>query len=129
MCICPAKKPREISKQVSANAISPSLIPPYGDNLVDLVLQGNELAEAREYAQSLPSIVLSDRLGCDLEMLACGAFSPLDRFMTEADLHGVLESMRLASGHVFPIPVILAVQTEKAPRPGRSIALRNSRNR
>ena len=35
-----------------------------------------------------------------------GAFSPLDRFMGEADYCRVLEDMRLANGTLFPIPKI-----------------------
>jgi sulfate adenylyltransferase len=113
---------------VAPNAIASPLISPYGGMLVDLVVPAGELAEAREYAHSLPSIVLSDRSVCDLEMLACGAFSPLDRFMSEADLLRVLEEMRLAGGQIFPIPVTLPVQLEEPVRPGRSVALRNSLN-
>jgi sulfate adenylyltransferase len=111
-----------------ADAIAPSLIPPYGGTLVDLVVSSGELAGTRAYAQGLPSIVLSERSVCDLEMLASGAFSPLDRFMTEADLRRVLEEMRLAGGRVFPIPVTLPVQVEEFVRPGQSVALRNSLN-
>jgi sulfate adenylyltransferase len=61
-------------------------------------------------------------------MLACGAFSPLDRFMSESDLMSVLEEMRLASGHVFPVPVTLPVSPEAPVRLGQSVALRNSLN-
>jgi sulfate adenylyltransferase len=114
---------------VIADSIATSLIPPYGGTLVDLVVPSGELAGTRAYAHSLPSIILSDRSVCDLEMLACGAFSPLDRFMTEADLRRVLEEMRLAGGgHIFPIPVTLPVQLEWFVRPGQSVALRNPLN-
>ena len=79
-------------------------------------------------AGGLPSIQLSERSICDLELLATGAFSPLDRFMGRDDHERVLEEMRLSTGHVFPIPVTLPVEPGPAIREGQDIALRNSRN-
>ena len=59
------------------------------------------LHDALQRAKELPTIRLSDRAICDLELLATGAFSPLDRFMGAADYARVLEEMRLASGPLF----------------------------
>jgi sulfate adenylyltransferase len=88
--------------------------------------------EARDgvkaYANSLPSLQLSERSVCDLEMLATGAFSPLDRFVGKEDYQRVLDEMRLASGEVFPIPVTLPVEADPAIRLGRDVALRNAKN-
>src|SRR5256884_2249487 len=52
-----------------------------------------------------PSLQLAPRSVCDLELLATGAFSPLDRFMGRADYARVLDEMRLSCGQVFPIPI------------------------
>ena len=41
---------------------------------------------------------MSDRSLNDLELLAVGAFSPLDRFMSRADYERVLKEMRLSDG-------------------------------
>jgi sulfate adenylyltransferase len=46
----------------------------------------------------------------DLEMLACGALSPLQGFMGRADYERVLEEMRLESGIPWALPVCLAVE-------------------
>src|ERR671926_48896 len=89
---------------------SQTLIEPYGGRLVDLLAAPGELRELTEYAKRLPSIQLSERSTCDLELLATGAFSPLGRFMSAADHERVLAEMRLASGHVFPVPVALPVE-------------------
>ena len=105
-----------------------SLIPPYGGRLVDLMVPADELAEARAYASTLPSVQISPRAVCDLEMLAIGAFSPLDRFMSEADFRRVLHDMRLADGTLFPIPVTLPVAADAGLRVGSDIALRDSMN-
>ncbi|MED1945967.1 MULTISPECIES: sulfate adenylyltransferase [Brevibacillus] len=49
----------------------------------------------------------------DIECLAIGAFSPLTGFMEEADYHTVVETMRLANGMVWPLPVTLAVDADE----------------
>jgi sulfate adenylyltransferase len=105
-----------------------TLISPYGGRLVDLMVPADELAAAREYASTLPSLQLSPRAVCDLEMLAVGAFSPLDRFMGEADFRGVLHDMRLADGTLFPMPVTLPVAADAGLQVGADIALRDSMN-
>jgi len=86
------------------------------------------MADVREYAMQLPSVQISERTLCDLECLAIGAFSPLDRFMGKEDYQSVLNSMRLKDGHLFPIPVILPVESGDHIRSGQDIALRDSRN-
>ncbi len=106
------------------------LIEPYGGSLVDLRIPEEDVAEALAYASNLPSIRLSERAVCDLELMAVGAFSPLDRFMSEADHQSVLDNMRLENGYVFPLPITLPVdEDEKALiELGQDIALRSPSN-
>lgn len=85
------------------------LISPYGP-LVDLRVAEEAALDLKNYASHLPSLRLSERAVCDLELLACGAFSPLDRFMGRADHERVLRELRLVNGHVFPIPVTLPME-------------------
>ncbi len=79
-------------------------------------------------AQALPTIQLSPRSLCDLELLATGAFSPLERFMGEADYRRVLTEMRLADGTLFPMPITLPVAEDAPVAVGEWIALRTQRN-
>ena len=104
------------------------LIEPYGGRLVDLLVPPDEHEALRAHANTLPSIQLSDRALCDLELLATGAFSPLDRFMGRADYERVLAEMRLADGTLFPIPVTLPVESIDDLHYDREIALRDSKN-
>ena len=104
------------------------LISPYGGKLIDLFVADEEKEELRERANRLPSIQLSERSVCDLELLATGGFSPLERFMSKDDHERVLEEMRLASGHLFPIPIPLPVQPGPEIRLDGEIALRDSKN-
>lgn len=105
-----------------------ALISPYGGRLVDLLVPPDEREALKDYAGRLPSIQVSDRVACDLEILAVGGFSPLDRFMGQEDYRRVLEEMRLADGHVFAIPVTLPVEPTEGVGLDRDIALRNAKN-
>lgn len=87
------------------------LIEPYGGILRNLTVPAQEAGELKKYAETLPSIQLSLRNICDLELLATGAFSPLDRFMGRDDHERVVKEMRLTDGRVFPIPVALPVNS------------------
>src|SRR5262249_46389102 len=68
---------------------------------------------------------LSPREAGDLEMIAIGAFSPLEGFMGEADFQRVCKEMRLANGTVWPIPVVLSPADNVAAKisAGQKIAL------
>jgi len=104
------------------------LIEPYGGKLVNLMAPIEELDHLKRYAGKLPSIQLSERTLCDLELLATGAFSPLDRFMGQQDYQSVLDTMRLSNGAVFPIPITLPVEPGPDIRLGQEIALRDQKN-
>jgi sulfate adenylyltransferase len=97
-------------------------------SLVDLLVPQHELEELRVYAGKLPSLQLSARCVCDLELLATGAFSPLQRFMGQADHQRVLDEMRLADGTVFPIPVTMPVDAQQPISLDRDVALRDAKN-
>jgi sulfate adenylyltransferase len=85
------------------------LIEPYGGELVNLLVAEAEREELRRHAMNLPRLQLTTRNICDLELLASGAFSPLGRFMGEADYRRVVAEMRLADGVLFPLPLTLPV--------------------
>ena len=104
------------------------LISPCGGRLVDLSEPLESADELKNYANRLPSIVLTERSACDLELLVCGAFSPLDRFMGHEDYRSVLARLRLADGHIFPVPITLPVDLGTDVHLDRDVALRSSKN-
>ena len=106
-----------------------ALIRPYGGSLIQLNVSEDEREELKARASGLPSLQISPRSVCDLELLTVGAFSPLDRFMGSADYQRVLEDMRLQDGTVFPIPVTLPVSSDDSIQLDQEIALRDSNNR
>src|SRR3989449_1949081 len=107
--------------------VSP-LIAPYGGSLVDLIVPAQARDEVKARASQLPSIQVSERSVCDLELLATGAFSPLDRFMGQADHQRVLDELRLSSGQLFPLPIPLPVDASPALHLDCDIALRDAKN-
>src|SRR5215211_5479896 len=104
------------------------LVEPYGGRLVGLLADADSAEELKARAGRLPSVRLSERQSHDLELLATGAFSPLDRFMGAEDYRRVVGEMRLAGGRLFPIPLTLSVQPDLALRLDGEVALRDRRN-
>ena len=104
------------------------LIPPYGGKLVNLVTEGKEREELLARASKLPSIKITMRNLCDLELIASGGFSPLTTFMGKADYERVLHEMRLADGTLFPLPITLTADPKELPAVGEDIVLRNANN-
>jgi sulfate adenylyltransferase len=107
---------------------SASLNPPYGSRLVDLLVDEREAADLKKYAAELPFVQVSARTICDLELMATGALSPLDRFMGRDDYESVVDNMRLANGTFYPMPVTLALEPGKDAEVGKEIVLRSPTN-
>ena len=110
------------------NGNLPHLIAPYGGAMVDLLVAPDVLEERRAYASRLRSLQLSARSVCDLELIAIGGFSPLTRFMGQADYQRVLDEMRLADGTLFSMPITLPIAENADIFVGEEIALRNDKN-
>ena len=90
------------------------LIAPHGGELVD------RTGVRPDGVERLERLTLTSRELSDLELLACGALSPLEGFMGRDDYESVLETMRLSNGLPWALPVGLAV--DQAPR-GDQVAL------
>ncbi len=98
------------------------LIAPLGGTLVNRVVDQARAAELRKEAEGLTRIDLSAKQSCDVEMISIGAFSPLTGFMGQKDFHSVIDSMKLADGTVWPIPITLSV-AEGTAKKGDRVAL------
>ncbi|NAZ37453.1 bifunctional sulfate adenylyltransferase/adenylylsulfate kinase [Rubellimicrobium sp. CFH 75288] len=93
----------------------------------ELYVSAESAQKLKAEAGTLPSWDLTPRQICDLELLMNGGFFPLKGFLGQADYEGVVSSMRLADGTLWPIPITLDVSEAFAARiePGQDIALRD----
>jgi sulfate adenylyltransferase len=99
---------------MSAVVATETLIEPHGGALVE------RTGERPGDLDALDVVTLAPREVSDLDMLASGALSPLEGFIGREDYESVVESMRLASGLPWALPVCLAV--DEAPS-GDRVAL------
>jgi sulfate adenylyltransferase len=78
-------------------------------------------------AAELTSHDLTPRQICDLELLMNGGFNPLKGFLGQADYESVVDTMRLADGTLWPMPITLDVSDAFAEtiELGQDIALRD----
>jgi sulfate adenylyltransferase len=103
--------------------MSPSQFAP----IPELFLSWENAENAKFEAAELISHDMTQRQICDLELLMNGAFNPLSGFLGEADYTSVVETMRLADGRLWPMPITLDVSKEFAKKIelGQKIALRD----
>jgi sulfate adenylyltransferase len=103
-------------------------IAPHGGRLINRLLRAEEREEALNKAKGLKRIPLTPWEISDLEMIAVGAFSPLEGFMCKKDFETVVDTMRLSSGLPWSLPVVLSAREEEAKplKEGEDIALEDS---
>lgn len=87
---------------------------PYGGRLINRLATGERALELEAQARGLPVVRLNSFEVSDLEMLAIGAYSPLEGFMTGKDYLSVVREGRLPSGLPWTLPITLAVTSEEA---------------
>ena len=101
---------------------SPNTLP-----IPELYVSYESAEKLKKEAGELLSWDLTPRQICDLELLMNGGFSPLKGFMSERDYDSVVDTMRLADGSLWPMPITLDVSQDFADKiePGTDIALRD----
>jgi pyruvate kinase len=110
------------------NDISSSLVTPHGGKLVRRV--ANKPID-KHYLNSLLKIKLTNSQQLDLEQIAIGTYSPIEGFMNKFELESVLDTMRLPDETIWPIPILLDIDKEKANQinEGDIVALFNDANK
>jgi sulfate adenylyltransferase len=94
------------------------LLTPHGGVLVRQYLEPEQVAEYQEQLPDFKKCILDEIEFSDLTLIANGAFSPLQGFNNRADYQGILRDSRLASGWVWPLPIVLSVSPEKQAEQG-----------
>ena len=100
---------------------------PHGGVLVDRKAPEEEREERAQRAAGLRKVTIGPRTLSDLEMISTGVFSPLTGFMVREDYDSVVETMHLAGGLVWSMPITLSVAGDEANsiREGEEIALQD----
>src|SRR5829696_9393030 len=91
---------------------------PHGGTLVDRLAPEGEREERKQRAEELRKVELGPSTLSDLEMISTGVFSPLTGFMVREDYESVVETMRLANGLVWSMPITLPVSEDEAKEVG-----------
>ena len=101
------------------------MIASHGGTLVDGYVKDEQAQALSEEAGHLPAVSLNARQFSDAHMIAQGAFSPLQGFMSHEDYTAVVRNMRLENGVPWPLPVTLAVDSHQASdlKVGKRVAL------
>ncbi len=111
-------------------------MPPHNRNTImennlapipELYVSYDSAQKLKVEAADLVSHDLTPRQICDLELLMNGGFNPLKGFLSEADYDSVVDTMRLTTGELWPMPITLDVSEDFAAslEIGQDIALRD----
>lgn len=94
------------------------MIEPHGGVLINRTMNPGDIPDGA------PVLTLNEREKNDLEMIASGAMSPLEGFMTREDYGSVVDDMRLPGGQVWTLPVVFAAKDgDPAVKPGDTVNL------
>ncbi len=90
------------------------MIAPHGGKLINQLVSEQKKQEIIAEKNQWQTLPLNRSLTKDVKNIGRGAYSPLTGFLKEKDFLNVVNDMRLASGVVWPIPIILDInETDK----------------
>jgi len=102
------------------------MIEAHGGKLVNRVALGERREKLLNEAKGMPELILNKKELVELENIAVGLYSPLEGFLDEINYYSVINEMRLRSGTVWSMPIVLAVSKDEAVKLelGKRVALK-----
>jgi len=81
---------------------------PHGGTLINLFAAD----KAAVAASATKTIAITERQSCDVQLLCNGGLSPLTGFLNEEAYNGVVETMKLPSGDIMGLPIVMDTDDE-----------------
>ncbi len=108
--------------------MSKQLIQPAGGKLVNLFRNNRDIETTKRESLDWPNWTLTSRQIRDLELLSNGGYSPLEGFLSRKDYESVLDTLHLADGTFWPMPIMLDITEDLATslKKGDKLALRDT---
>ncbi len=85
------------------------MIAPHGGKLIDKILKGSDKKKILRNIKKYKAVELDEEQIKEVKNIARGVYSPISGFLKKEDFESVVRNMRLASGTVWPIPVVLDI--------------------
>jgi sulfate adenylyltransferase len=92
------------------------IVKPHGGTLINRVLSGKEREAILSFRDKFVSLEIDEEKAIEIQNIANGVFSPLQGFMNQEDYRGVIQRSRLANGHAWTLPIVLAVDEGQAKK-------------
>merc|ERR1719506_2947784 len=89
---------------LASRTVAPGMLA-NGGKLIDLMVPGGEKDAVK--ASATKTIDITERQSCDIELLCNGGLSPLTGFLNEDAYNKVVEEMRLPSGEILGLPIVM----------------------
>jgi len=86
----------------------------HGGELVNRQVEGKLKQSLLDKAASMNKVHVNAWTISDIDLIGVGAFSPLTGFMEQADYDAVVDTMKLANGTVWSIPITLSITAEES---------------
>ena len=101
------------------------LIAPHGGTLCNLLVSDDQSEALKNESGEYLNVTLSQRHICDLELMLCGALSPLRGFMDQVTYESVIERVQLTDGTLWSVPITFDVPDAVAEKitTGQKLAL------
>jgi sulfate adenylyltransferase len=90
------------------------IVKPHGGTLINRILSEKEREAILSFKEKFVSLEIDEEKAIEIQNIASGVFSPLQGFMNQEDYREVIQHSRLANGHAWTLPIVLAVDKTTA---------------